>query len=103
MITDEQAERAGDFILEHAPKFAQAKADRVYIEHFLKSKRALLFNANMGTVAERENAALASDVYIELLDGLKEAVTIEETLKWQLTAAQIRVDTWRTQQASHRL
>ena len=50
----------------------------------------------------REQYAYASPEYVELLNGLKAAVEIEETLKWELIAAQLRVDVWRSQEASNR-
>jgi hypothetical protein len=39
---------------------------------------------------------------IALLDGLKAAVEIEEKLKWDITAAELRVEIWRTEQANNR-
>jgi hypothetical protein len=46
--------------------------------------------------------AYATDDYIELLKGLKEAVETEEKLKWQLIAAQARIEIWRSQEATNR-
>jgi hypothetical protein len=37
-----------------------------------------------------------------LLKGLREAIEIEETLKWKMTAATLRVEIWRTQSANNR-
>jgi hypothetical protein len=34
--------------------------------------------------------------------AIKEAVTAEQTLKWQMVAAQARVEVWRSQEASNR-
>jgi hypothetical protein len=45
---------------------------------------------------------LANSEYIELLDGLREAVEKEEKIRWQMEAAKIRVDIWRSQEASNR-
>jgi hypothetical protein len=39
---------------------------------------------------------------IQLLEGLREAVAIEERLKWDITAAELRVEIWRTEQANNR-
>ena len=39
--------KAIEFILENAPKFAQAKAQRVYLEEFRKTKKALLMKDAM--------------------------------------------------------
>lgn len=92
-----------DFILKNAAGFAKAKAERVYIEEFRKSKKALLMGKSTETSAvAREQYAYAHPEYQELLKGLQAAVEVEEALKWQLTAAQARVEVWRTQEASNR-
>ena len=95
--------KAVDFLIEHSRQYAQAKADRVHLEHFRKSKKALLMNAcPEKTVTAREQYAYSHPDYIALLEGLREAVRVEEALRWRLTAAQLRVEVWRTQEASAR-
>jgi hypothetical protein len=98
---------AVDFLLKNAGLFAKAKSERVYLEEFRKSKKALLmqeaFFAGVDTMAGQERDAYARQEYRNLLDGLKEAVEVEETLKWKMTAAQLRVEIWRTLQANNRL
>ena len=54
------------------------------------------------TQAGKEAYAYAHDEYIALLDGLKVAIEVEETVKWQMIAAQARIEVWRTQQANNR-
>jgi len=97
---------AVDFLLKNAGLFAKAKAERVYLEEFRKSKKALLmqeaFCAGVDTMAGQERDAYARTEYQELLKGLKEAVETEEKLKFQLIGAQLRVDIWRTNQANNR-
>lgn len=103
MISQEQAENASDYIRDHAAEFAQAKANRVQLEAFIKSKRAMLMQtANGDSSAAKEMNALAHPEYIQCLDGLKEAVANEERLKWLFTAAELKVDIWRTQEANSR-
>ena len=88
---------------ENAPKLAKAKADRVYLDEFRKSKKALLFrSAPDGTIADREAWAYAHPEYIEVLNGLKEAVQIEEELRWRMIVAQHKIDAWRTKAANRR-
>ena len=97
---------AVDFILKNAPVYAKAKAERVYLEHFRKSKKALLMkDAEVGgarTSAAQETVAYADPAYIELLHALRDATYLEEAAKWKLTAAHIQVDIYRTQEASNR-
>lgn len=95
--------KAVDYIIANAAKFAEAKAQRVYIEEYRKSKKALLMAQSSAEAANaREQYAYSHPEYIALLDGLKAAVEVEEKLKWELLAAQIRVDVWRSQEASAR-
>ena len=101
-ITEPHA--AVDYILKNAPKYAAAKAQRVYLEEFRKSKKAMLMAESSAEAANaREQYAYAHEDYRALLDGLKAAVEIEEKLKWDLVAAQARVEIWRTESANARL
>jgi hypothetical protein len=94
---------AVDYIIKHARQFADAKAQRVYLEEFRKSKKALLMKQSIeSALGAQERDAYAHAEYVELLKGLKEAVAIEEKLRWDLIAAQARVDIWRTEQANMR-
>ena len=95
--------KAIDFLLKNAEKYAKAKAQRVYLEEFRKSKKALLMNqCDKKTVNAREQYAYSHAEYIGVIDGLQAAVEVEETLKWQQIAAQLRVEVWRSQEASNR-
>lgn len=94
---------AVDYIIQNSSKFAQAKAERVYLEEYRKTKKALLMSQSPAKSAvEREQFAYAHTEYQVVLDGIKAAVEVEEDLKWRLTAAQMRVDIWRTREASNR-
>jgi len=99
--------KAIEFILENAPLYAQAKSERIYLEEFRKSKKALLMKDAMEigfeSAAAQEREAYAHIEYADLLRGLMVAIEKEETLKWMLTAAQMKADIWRSEQASERL
>jgi hypothetical protein len=62
----------------------------------------MMMESTATSIAAKEMEAYATDDYIALLDGLKEAVETEEKLRWQLIAAQERVQIWRTQEATNR-
>jgi hypothetical protein len=95
--------KAVDYILKHAALFAKAKAERTYIEEYRKSLKSILMKRSMETaIGAQERDAYAHPEYVQLLDGLKEAVLIEERLKWDITAATLRVEIWRTEQANNR-
>ena len=99
--------KAIEFILEQAPKFAVAKSQRIFLEEFRKTKKALLMKDAMtrgfDSAVAQEREAYAHPEYEELLHGLAAAILQEETIKWKLTAAQLKSDIWRSEQASERL
>jgi len=98
--------KAIDYIIANAPKYAKAKAERIYLEEFRKTKKAILMKdaMQMGyeSAAAQEREAYAHPEYQELLKGLAVAIEEEETLKWMLTAAQMKSEIWRTESANER-
>lgn len=106
LSSDESVERSLVFIRNKASEFAAAKADRVYLEQFRKSKKAILMNQaereGVRTLGAQEIYAYAHPEYLELLLGLKAAVEREEYLSLQLKAAQTNVELYRTAEASKR-
>jgi hypothetical protein len=54
------------------------------------------------SIGAQEREAYAHPEYRELLEGLRAAIEREEKLRWDLVAAQARVDVWRSQEASNR-
>jgi hypothetical protein len=98
--------RALDFIRDQAPAYAKAKAERVYLEEFRKSKKALLMRdaeiAGHKSAVAQEREAYADDGYVEHLVALSAAIEVEETLRWRIVAAQARIETWRTLESTRR-
>ena len=99
---EKRIEKMGEAI----PGYAKAKAERVYIEQFRKSKKALLMRdgtaLRLKTQSEREQYAYAHDDYVQLLKGLKQAIEVEEKCKWALERFKIEFEHWRTTQANER-
>lgn len=96
--------KAVDYIIANAGKYAQAKAQRVYLEEYRKSKKAILMTQSTQTSAvAKEMEAYAHPEYLEVLEGIRAAVEIEEKLRWDLIAAQARVEIWRSTEASNRM
>ena len=95
-------ERAIKYIVENAPLFAQAKANRVFIEHYLRTVKSRLMNEQTGTLGNKEAYAYAHPDYVAQLEALKIATEEEERLKFMLAAAQARIEVWKTQEYSKR-
>ena len=51
----------------------------------------------------QEREAYSDPQYKSLLKGLAAAVEKEETLKWEIEAARLDVEIWRTKQANERM
>lgn len=94
---------AVEFIIKHSADFAKAKSQRVYLEEFRRSKKSILMSQSTdSTIGGQERDAYKHPEYLALIEGLREAVEVEETLKWKLIAAQARIDIFRTLEASNR-
>lgn len=94
---------AVDYMLQTAPRYAKAKAQRLYLEEYRKTKKALLMRESDGkAVADREAYAYSHPDYIQLLEGLKVAIEAEETFRFKLKAAELHVEIWRSKEASNR-
>lgn len=95
---------AVDFIFKISPQYAKAKAERVQLQEFRKSLKSLLMAKHLDKpLGAQEREAYAADEYQQLLKGLAAAVELEAQLEWQLEAAKMRIDIWRTKSANDRL
>ena len=102
MITEEEVEAAAAYIRDNSKAHAKAKAERIYLGEFRKSKKAMLVLTQKGTIQEKESYAYAHKEYLEVLEGYRIAIEEEETIIWHIRAAQARLEIWRTQSANSR-
>ncbi len=111
MITQEEVEQGLRYMRQHAADLASAKANRIYITHYLTSCLAILYSEAPGeynqrkftSVEDRKNWALSQPQYLKQLDALKIAVQEEELHKWKMEAANAIVEVWRTQESTNRM
>lgn len=100
-------EEAAQTIRDKAPAYGEAKAQRVYLDEFRKSKKALLMKNALEMGYEAANAqereAYADPAYLQLLKGLAAAIEKEETLRWEIEAARLDIEIFRTREATNRL
>ena len=98
--------RCLDFIRDNAPAYAQAKAQRVYLENFRKSKKAMLMREaelrGHKTAAMQERESYADPNYLEILEALRAATEEEERLRWLIVGAEAKIEAWRTIEATKR-
>lgn len=98
--------RCLDFIRDHAAAYGKAKAERIYLEEFRKTKKALCMKAaeadGFNAVNAQEREAYADPDYQEIVRGLRDAVQEEERLRWLIVSAQAKIEVWRTIEANKR-
>lgn len=95
--------RAIVFIQENALLYAQAKADRLFIEGYLKSLKAMLMNeSDSGSLGAKEQYAYSHSKYVQQLEAMKIAIEDEERLKYLMEAAKMKVEVWKTQEYTKR-
>jgi len=96
--------QAVDFIIRNAKHLAKAKSERIFLEEWRKSQKALLMKSSKEeTIGAQEREAYAHPKYHEVLEGIRAAVETEEELRWKMVAAQARIELWRSQEASNRI
>jgi hypothetical protein len=100
-------EEAAQTIRDKAPAYGEAKAQRVYLEEYKRTKRALLMKdalrLGIESAAAQEREAYADPAYDQLLKGLAVAIEAEETLKWEMESARLDIEIFRTREATNRM
>lgn len=95
---------AVDFIFKVSPEYAKAKAERIQLQEFRKSLKSLIMAKHLDKpLGAQEREAYSADEYQQLLKGLAVAVENEAKLEWQLEAAKLRIEIWRTKSANDRM
>ena len=98
-----RSERAIEYIFKHGKRYAKAKADRIYMEEYRKRLKAMIMKRSLETaVNAQEREAYSDPEYVQLLQALREAVEVEEEIRWGLVAAQARIEVWRSIEATNR-
>ena len=89
-----------------ADKYAQAKSEMDYLDHFRKSKLSMLTKEILSngkhSFASAENEARTHDEYLLVLHGLREATEKSTKLYWHLRIADRGIDIWQSKQATAR-
>jgi hypothetical protein len=96
-----------DYIIAKSKDYAQARANRIYMEELRKTLKAELcktaLHHGFEAVNAQEREAYSDPNYRAHLLAIKQAVEAEEQLRWMLIAAQARIDVWRSIEASNRV
>ena len=103
IITDEDVQKSLDFLRDNALIAAQYKAERIYLEEYRKSLKALLMKNHIDLpVSAQEREAYASPVYIQHLESMKIAIQRDEKQRFLRVSAEAKVEAWRTMSSNIR-
>jgi len=102
-MNDYNPNDAIDFIFKTAPLYAKAKGELAQFEAFRHSLKAIeMAKSEAHTIGGKEMDAYKSQPYQELCEAIGLATEETESLRWQLEAAKMRFELFRTQEASNR-
>lgn len=103
MISDDDIERAVDYMRDNAIKAAKAKAERIYMEEYRHVVKSQIMRENDDkSLGAQEAVAYADPRYREHLKALHAAVESDEYHRWMLKAAEAKIEAWRTQCSNQR-
>ena len=103
MIDESEIERALEWLVKNATPAAQARANRVYVEEYRKVIKArLMKSSGQDSAAAQEREAYAADEYSRHLEAVRAAVEEDERFRWLTTAAEAKIEVWRSEQANAR-
>ena len=103
IVTDEEVEKALDFLRDNARELGEAKAESIRCDHMLRVTKALVMRRhNEMSAAKAEVEAYCSSEYeAALLEDAKAAGEYEK-MRALREAASMKIETWRSEQANYR-
>ena len=102
-ISEEEVQKAVDWLRDNSEKCAKARATRIYLEEYRKSIKAILMSKYPElSVYAQEREAYAHEEYKEHLKLMKDAIYEDERMRFFRASAEVKIEAWRTQQANIR-
>jgi hypothetical protein len=103
MKTEEQAEKAVDYLRDTAKQYGQMCGRMAYASSNLRRVKALqMMQAPPGSVADRESFAYGSDAYKAAMEDERDATAERETLRAMRDAAEFTFELWRSQNSARK-
>ncbi len=103
MISEQEVEKAVDYLRDTAEEAAKRKAERIYLEEFRKSLKAIIMKEFVdATVSAQEREAYADPRYIGHLETMRMAIQADEKIKFTRVAAEAKIEAWRSMNANYR-
>ena len=103
MISDQEVEKALDFMRDNATKAAQARANLAYMDEYRKVLKGTIMRENQSlALGAQEAMAYADPRYAAHLEATKTANFEDARWRFTLEAARAKIDAWQTQSANNR-
>lgn len=103
LITDEDVDKAVNWLRDNAEESAKARASRIYMEEFRKSLKALLMKKFVDLpISAQEREAYAHEDYVNHLRAIKIAVEKDERMRFLRVSAEAKIEAWRSMSANIR-
>lgn len=104
MISEQDIERAIDFLRDNAEVAAKNRAERLYLEDYTRSLKAQIMAEHLAEpLGAQERHAYADTRYLNHLAAMKIAIYEDERGRFLRAAAEAKIEAWRTQQANMRV
>lgn len=102
-ITEDEVDRALDWLRDNADEAAAAAANRSYVQEYRKSLKAQIMKEHEGKpLGIQEREAYADQRYIDHLGAIKAAVFQDVKMDFLARAADAKVKAWQTFSANSR-
>ncbi len=103
IVTDDDLQKALDWLRDNAEDIGLAKAEQVRAGHMIKHVKALEQKRhNEKPASHQEREALASEAYLAALERDAVAAGEYEKMRSLREAAALKIETWRSEQANYR-
>lgn len=102
-INDQDVDDAVDFLTTSADRHAKDKANRIYLDEFRKSLKALIMKEHSDKpISAQEREAYASPRYQSHLKALEIAIEVDEKNRFLRQGAEAKISAWQTKNANMR-
>ena len=102
-IKEGDVESALHYLMNNSAEAAQSRANRLYVEEYLKVIKATIMKENAELpLGAQEREAYADKRYADHLQAIREATYADEKARFDLRAAETLCEAWRSQCANER-
>lgn len=103
MITDEEIEKALDYLRDSAGRTARARAEKIYLDEYCRPLKSLIMRENVAeSLGAQEARAYSDPRYKQHLEALKAASEACDYLLFMREAADAKLRAWQTMRATER-